>query len=52
MLLVVEAAAPAAARTPGSVSPAPGGVRAVVRDATTGAPVPRPPQWHRDAAER
>lgn len=40
-LLVVGAAAPAAARTPGSVSPAPGGVRTVVRDATTGAPVAR-----------
>ncbi|WP_444951506.1 carboxypeptidase regulatory-like domain-containing protein [Micromonospora ureilytica] len=38
-LLVVEAAAPAAARTPGP--PAPGGVRTVVRDAATGAPVPR-----------
>ncbi|MET8267324.1 carboxypeptidase-like regulatory domain-containing protein [Micromonospora arida] len=38
-LLVGEAAAPAAARTPGS--PAPGGVRTVVRDAATGAPVPR-----------
>ncbi|MEV1112224.1 carboxypeptidase regulatory-like domain-containing protein [Micromonospora sp. NPDC049751] len=40
-LLVVEAAAPAGARTPRQVSPAPGGVRAVVRDAATGAPVPR-----------
>ncbi|WP_327040391.1 carboxypeptidase regulatory-like domain-containing protein [Micromonospora ureilytica] len=38
-LLVVEAAAPADARTPGST--APGGVRTVVRDAATGAPVPR-----------
>ncbi|MCG5457122.1 carboxypeptidase regulatory-like domain-containing protein [Micromonospora sp. PSH03] len=38
-LLVGEAAAPAAARTPGSS--APGGVRTVVRDAATGAPVPR-----------
>ncbi|MEU4530416.1 carboxypeptidase regulatory-like domain-containing protein [Micromonospora ureilytica] len=38
-LLVVEAAAPADARTP--VSTAPGGVRTVVRDASTGAPVPR-----------
>ncbi|MET7375202.1 carboxypeptidase-like regulatory domain-containing protein [Micromonospora arida] len=40
-LLVVQAAAPAAARTPGLVSPAPGGVQTVVRDAATGAPVPR-----------
>ncbi|MEU7755226.1 carboxypeptidase-like regulatory domain-containing protein [Micromonospora sp. NPDC049171] len=40
-LLVVPAAAPAAARTPGSATPAPGVVRTVVRDATTGAPVPR-----------
>ncbi|MFG2049886.1 carboxypeptidase regulatory-like domain-containing protein [Micromonospora sp. NPDC048935] len=40
-LLVAPAAAPAAARTPGSATPAPGGVRTVVRDATTGAPVPR-----------
>ncbi|WFE99130.1 carboxypeptidase regulatory-like domain-containing protein [Micromonospora sp. WMMD964] len=40
-LLVVEAAAPAAARTPGSGSPAPGQVRTVVRDAATGAPVAR-----------
>ncbi|MEH0932126.1 carboxypeptidase regulatory-like domain-containing protein [Micromonospora sp. CPCC 205558] len=38
-LLVVDAAAPAAARTPGSVSS--GAVRTVVRDAATGAPVPR-----------
>ncbi|GLZ59526.1 carboxypeptidase regulatory-like domain-containing protein [Micromonospora sp. NBRC 107095] len=38
-LLVVEAAAPAAAAPPGSS--APGGVRTVVRDAATGAPVPR-----------
>ncbi|WP_433554365.1 carboxypeptidase regulatory-like domain-containing protein [Micromonospora zamorensis] len=40
-LLVVQAAEPAAARTPGSVSPTPGGVRTVVRDAATGAPVSR-----------
>ncbi|MFD6682509.1 carboxypeptidase regulatory-like domain-containing protein [Micromonospora parva] len=38
-LLVVEAAAPATAAPPGSS--APGGVRTVVRDAATGAPVPR-----------
>ncbi|MGW0214326.1 carboxypeptidase regulatory-like domain-containing protein [Micromonospora chokoriensis] len=40
-LLVLEAAAPASARTPGSGPPAPGQVRTVVRDATTGAPVAR-----------
>ncbi|MEU8330512.1 carboxypeptidase-like regulatory domain-containing protein [Micromonospora sp. NPDC048839] len=40
-LLVVGAAEPAAARTPGSASPAPGSVHTVVRDAATGAPVPR-----------
>ncbi|WP_422740011.1 carboxypeptidase regulatory-like domain-containing protein [Micromonospora sp. WMMD729] len=39
-LLVVQAADPAVARTP-DPAPAPGGVRAVVRDAATGAPVPR-----------
>ncbi|WP_433120912.1 carboxypeptidase regulatory-like domain-containing protein [Micromonospora sp. CA-246542] len=39
-LLVAEAAAPALARTAES-APAPGGVRAVVRDAATGVPVPR-----------
>ncbi|MEU8257932.1 carboxypeptidase regulatory-like domain-containing protein [Micromonospora inaquosa] len=38
-LLVVQAAAPATAGPPGSS--APGGVRTVVRDAATGAPVPR-----------
>jgi hypothetical protein len=40
-LLVLGAAAPASARTLGSGSPASGQVRTVVRDATTGAPVPR-----------
>ncbi|MDG4781201.1 carboxypeptidase regulatory-like domain-containing protein [Micromonospora sp. WMMD961] len=40
-LLVLEGAAPASARTPASGSPAPGQVRTVVRDAATGAPVPR-----------
>ncbi|MEU4554563.1 carboxypeptidase regulatory-like domain-containing protein [Micromonospora violae] len=40
-LLVGQAAAPAAARTRGSVPPAPGSVRTVVRDAATGTPVPR-----------
>lgn len=40
-LLVLEAAAPASARTPGSEPPTFGQVRTVVRDAATGAPVPR-----------
>ncbi|MEU8179691.1 carboxypeptidase regulatory-like domain-containing protein [Micromonospora sp. NPDC049047] len=40
-VLVGPAAAPGAARTPGSSTPAPGQVRTVVRDAATGAPVPR-----------
>ncbi|MFI5925512.1 collagen binding domain-containing protein [Micromonospora sp. NPDC051543] len=40
-VLVVEAAAPALARTPETAPPAPGSVRGVVRDAATGAPVTR-----------